>query len=114
MLSWQTFESCSSARATATKAENLPAFNYPYGLDSNAKPEFKAQYTRGFLLYKEHCANCHGPNDTKPHADTFNDAQLLNYNLRISSEHMAVFRRSSVTEEELNMIMTFLRYRKDA
>ena len=108
------FESCINKRESANSAKRLdpPECNYPAGLPTEARREFELQYEQGFKLYLQFCSSCHGPNAEKANADTFTDAQLLNYNLRSGTEHMALFRKTAVSEGELSFIMTFLRYRK--
>ena len=107
-------ESCSTKRKSqaSVKKSDLPECNYPAGLPIEARREFDKQYEQGFKLYMQFCSSCHGPNAEKSKADSFTDAQLLNYNLRSGTEHMALFRKSAVSEGELSFIMTFLRYRR--
>lgn len=93
------------------KSPSLPEPNIPAGLEASARNEFKKQYVQGYELYLMHCAKCHGPSDSKPVYDSFTEAQLLNYNLRNSTTHTPVFRNATITEGELSLVMTYLRYR---
>jgi cytochrome c553 len=94
------------------KKNDPPEPNIPVGLDHSARAAFVEQYEQGYRLYAFHCARCHGPNSNHPAADSFTDAQLANYTLRGSGEHMPVFRNSAITEGELSLIVTFLQYRR--
>lgn len=93
------------------KSPSPPEPFIPAGLEASARNEFKKQYVQGYELYLMHCAKCHGPSHSKSTPDVFTDTQLLNYNLRNSDTHMAVFQRATITDGELSLVMTYLRYR---
>jgi len=92
-------------------AQKMPRMDYPKGfLDRKSQKELKRYYKQGFTLYLGACAGCHGPNDALNTITSFTDAQIQNYSLRSSTEHIPVFRDRPITEEELTRILTFLKF----
>lgn len=100
------------ACATAKPKE----YDLPPDLPEIAKVALVDNFEKGKVLYKVHCTDCHGiftkgkldiPNFTVTQIDLYSREALLN-----PSSH-AVMKR--ISQEQLNMIITFLRYRhKDA
>lgn len=85
--------------------------DYPKGfLDRKSQKELKRYYKQGFVLYTATCARCHGPNDQRKEFTPFTDAQIQNYSLRSSSQHVPVFRNQPISETELTQILTFLKF----
>jgi len=89
-----------------------------YELPAEMKPEVKVEYAKmcdqGKILYDLNCAKCH---TTKKHGKEiipdFTSDQLRGYELRITNpKHETNLTDETVSEEELGIIMTFLRYKK--
>lgn len=100
---------------TAANAQKMPKMDYPKGfLDRKSQKELKRYYKQGYTLYLGACASCHGPNDARNTITSFTDAQIQNYSLRSSTEHIPVFRDRPITEEELTRILTFLKFMEKA
>jgi mono/diheme cytochrome c family protein len=100
------FVQCSSSKKLA------------YELPAEMKPEVKAEYAKqcdqGKILYDLNCAKCH---TVKKHGreiiPDFTSDQLRGYELRITnSKHEMNLTDETVSEEELGLIMTFLRYKR--
>jgi mono/diheme cytochrome c family protein len=96
--------------ATQKKAE--------YELPEQMLPQVKVEYLkmcdRGQVLYNLNCAKCHTSRiHGKNIIPDFKPEQLKGYELRhINSRHENNLNDTTVTAEELGIIMTFLTYKK--
>ena len=96
------------------KAKQEVMYDFPDAMLPHVKEQYKAQWERGKILWDQNCARCH---NTKVKGKTivpdFREDQLKGYELRIANaRHESELSDSLVTEEELGVIMTFLRYKK--
>jgi mono/diheme cytochrome c family protein len=89
-----------------------------YELPAEMLPHVQAEYSqqceKGAALYRMSCGNCHNLKiKGKTVIPDFNEEDLKGYALRISNaRHEQNMPDSLVTEEDLGIIMTFLRYKK--
>jgi hypothetical protein len=99
--------------AAVSFGQKMPPIGYPEQMDDKKmKKEFRLLCQNGYELYQANCSVCHGPNQSSRVFPTFTEAQLLNYSLRTSTEHKTVFQRQPLTDGELNLVLTFLKYLK--
>ncbi|HOA36766.1 MAG TPA: hypothetical protein PLQ32_02945 [Flavihumibacter sp.] len=95
---------------TACKTE----YAFPQDIPPSVHPDLIQRFKKGKVLYKIHCTECHGiyakghldvPNFTEYQIDFYSREALLN-----PAAH-TVMRK--ISNEQLNMIILFLRYRRD-
>ncbi len=89
-------------------------YAFPEGMLTAVKQSYTIQCDKGQTLYHLNCGQCHtkvtGRQILVP---DFKEEQLKGYELRISNaKHASSLPDEKVTEEELGLIMTFLRYKK--
>ena len=88
-------------------------FNYPDDIKETEKPLFLTNYTKGQVLYNINCAKCHnkteGGQNTIPN---FSLPQLMDYEIRFQyPSHEDPMKETVISPEELEQIVTFLRYK---
>jgi hypothetical protein len=100
------FMACSTGRKVQYE---LPAAMLPH-----VKEHYRAQCETGCRLYAANCGSCHNIKDgRKEIIPDFKEEELRGYALRVANaRHEEKMADSLVTEEELGIIMTFLRYKK--
>ncbi len=88
--------------------------HFPDAMLPHVKEQYKVQWEKGKILYELNCAKCHTIKEKKRVIiPDFREEQLKGYELRITNaKHEASLPDTLVTEEELGLIMTFLRYKK--
>ncbi len=95
---------------TACKTE----YAFPPDIPQSVQPDLAQRFKKGKVLYKINCTECHGiyakgqldvPNFTEYQIDFYSREALLN-----PAAH-AVMRK--ISNEQLNMIILFLRYRRN-
>jgi mono/diheme cytochrome c family protein len=89
-------------------------YNFPEQMLPHVKVEYQKQCDRGQVLYNINCAKCHTTKVRgKKIIPDFSPGQLVGYALRVTnSRHEQSLTDTTVTEEELALIMTFLSYKK--
>lgn len=90
------------------------SYEFPAEMLPHVKVGYTEQCEKGKKLYMMNCAGCHnykkGRRELVP---DFRPEQLRGYELRIANaKHEQNMPDSLVSEEELGIIMTFLRYKK--
>ena len=96
------------------KAQSNVAYELPQAMSENVKSEFIKQCDKGKILYNINCGNCHtkkvGGKELIP---DFTPDQLVGYELRVlNPTHESDIPETTVSAEELGLIMTFLTYKK--
>ncbi|MGE0566549.1 MAG: cytochrome c [Bacteroidia bacterium] len=89
--------------------------NFPEAMLPHVKEQYKIQWDKGKILYENNCSGCHTTSKgKKKYVPDFLEDQLRGYELRITNKrHEASLPDSLITEEELGLVMTFLRYKKN-
>lgn len=89
-------------------------FDYPEDVTEAGKPDFIKNYTKGQVLYGIHCAKCHNQMvDGKSEIPNFSLPQLMDYEIRIQyPSHQDPMRETNLPAEELEQVITFLRYKR--
>ena len=71
------------------------------------------QCERGKDLFNIYCASCHNTGKYKNIIPDFNSSQLSSYVIRLSnSKHDGTLTEEKIPDEELDLIITFLRFKK--
>lgn len=103
------FHQCVTQKATAS------AYDIPDHVTAANRQAFLDKCEKGKILYKIHCAGCHGiftkgkdsiPNFTKIQIDSYHAAALIG----IDPRNHAVAKKMSA--EQIDQVITFLRLRK--
>lgn len=99
---------------TMCTAKRKVAYELPDAMLPHVKVQYAQQCEKGQILYDLNCAKCHSTKvKGKLIIPDFKEEQLKGYELRITNaRHESSLPDSLVTEEELGLIMTFLRYKK--
>jgi hypothetical protein len=89
-------------------------YDFPPQMLPHVQKAFKAQCDKGQTLYNLNCAKCHNYKvKGRTTIPDFRIEKLVGYTLRITNaKHKSELRDSSITTEELGLIMTFLTYKK--
>lgn len=89
-------------------------FTYPDDVKEEDKPTFLSNYTKGQVLYAINCAKCHNKTEgNQSIIPNFSLPQLMDYEIRIQyPSHQDPMRETVVSPEELEQIISFLRYKK--
>lgn len=89
-------------------------YDFPKEMLPHVKEQYFAQCEKGKILWDQNCSRCHNTIvKKKVIVPDFKEAQLRGYELRVANaKHERNLPDSLVTEEELSIIMTFLRYKK--
>ncbi|GAL86194.1 hypothetical protein CHU_3117 [Sporocytophaga myxococcoides] len=93
---------------------NNVSYNLPEAMLPHVKQEYLSRCEKGKILYDINCAGCHNTKvKGKIVIPDFTPEQLKGYELRITNaRHSETLTDTTVTEEELGIIMTFLTYKK--
>lgn len=88
-------------------------YEFPKEMLDDVKVAYKEECDRGQVLYDLNCGKCHTSyKGRKKIVPDFDDDQLTGYTLRESNmRHTESLPDSLVSEEDLIIIMTFLRYK---
>lgn len=89
-------------------------YDLPEAMLPHVKQEYLSRCEKGKILYDINCSGCH---NTKMKGriviPDFTPEQLKGYELRVTNaRHSETLTDTTVTEEELGIIMTFLTYKK--
>jgi len=78
-----------------------------------AKKSFEKKFKQGIVLYKIGCAKCHAKAEKgKEIIPDFSLPQLMDYEIRIWPQHREQLSDVQITDEELQKIILFLRFKK--
>jgi len=103
---------CTIALAMNCMAQQTISFNYPEAIADSSKTAFEKDFRQGMGLYNITCAVCHTSTvNSQPVIPTFSLAQLMDYEIRIWPQHADQLPDTKITEEELEKIILFLRYK---
>jgi hypothetical protein len=93
--------------------EAIP-FIYPDDITEAGKADFVKTYNKGHILYNINCAKCHNKTqEGKQVIPDFSLPQLMDYEIRIQyPDHQDPMRETNLSQEELDQVITFLRYKK--
>ena len=100
-------------QCAAQKKAKKVAYEFPAAMAEPIRAEFAKQCDKGQILYNINCAKCHLLMiDGKQYIPDFTPAQLVGYELRVlNPKHESEIPETTVTAEELGLIMTFLSYK---
>lgn len=88
-------------------------YDFPVTMSESIRIEFSKQCDKGKILFEINCAKCHTKIVKKREViPDFKPEQLKGYELRVSNaNHESNITETSVSAEELGLIMTFLNYK---
>jgi len=95
-------------------AQNKVESDFPKEMLPHVKVEYMKQFEKGQILWNINCAKCHNKKvGRKEIVPNFSEGQLIGYELRVlNPEHEDGIPETTVSAEELGLIMVFLRYKK--
>lgn len=94
--------------ATSQKA----VYQFPDAMKSEVKKQYFELCEKGRILYNISCAKCHNTGKRNEVVPKFREDQLVGYTLRITNaKHESALPDTLVSEEELGLIMNYLRYK---
>lgn len=90
------------------------AYELPEAMLPHVKQEYLSRCKKGKILYDINCSGCHNTKvKGKIMIPDFTPEQLKGYELRVTNaKHVERLTDTTVTAEELGIIMTFLTYKK--
>jgi len=99
---------------TACATQKKAQYDMPPGLQEKNQKQFVQFFTEGEAYYAVSCAECHNKKvNNKVVLPQFTSEQLELYIVRVKNpEHTKRLTTKDVTDEELQKIMFFLRYKK--
>lgn len=105
---------CIALTLVTCSTQKSVAYEFPDAMLPHVKVQYIERFDKGQVLYSINCAKCHNTvKNRKQIIPDFKEDQLKGYELRIvNKKHESSLPDSLVTEEELGLIMTFLRYKK--
>ncbi len=95
-------------------AQKKAEFDYPEDSTAEAsKKAFEKQFNQGKVLYNISCGNCHNiKNGRKEIIPDFSMPQLMDYEMRMYTEHSDRLTDKHVADDEMSKIILFLRFKK--
>lgn len=98
--------------SSLSPAQKKEGFAYPDDIADSAKKTFVKQFNQGRILYSITCAQCHNKNiNGKEVIPDFSLPQLMDYEMRMYSQHEDKLDDRHVRDEEMARIIQFLRYK---
>lgn len=90
------------------------AYVFPNAMPEYVQKAYIEQCDKGQILYNLNCAKCHSKKvKNRILIPDFKAEQLKGYELRVTNvKHENQLQDTIVTEEELGLIMTFLKYKE--
>ncbi|NHM08058.1 hypothetical protein G4D82_12570 [Flavobacterium sp. CYK-4] len=100
---------------TSAQAQKKGQYNLPEGLTEKNQKQFIQFFTEGEAYYAVSCAECHNKKvKRKTEYPKFTPEQLELYIMRVKNpEHTERLTTNAVSDEELQKIMHFLKYKKN-
>jgi cytochrome c553 len=98
-----------------SRAQKKVEFDYPAdSVAESSKKAFVKNFSQGKILYATVCSRCHNvKEDRKEIIPDFSLPQLMDYEMRFTyPEHMDRLTDTHITDEEMNKIILFLRFKK--
>lgn len=97
-----------------SSAQKKIEFDYPEDSVTDAsKKAFLKNFNQGKVLYAINCAQCHNFKEKKTEIiPDFSMPQLMDYEMRMYSVHMERLNDTHITDEEMQKIINFLRFKK--
>lgn len=89
-------------------------YQFPEAMTEYVRAGYTQQCDKGQVLYNINCAKCHSKKaGNKILIPDFKAEQLKGYELRVTNaKHEKQLQDTVITEEELGLIMTFLKYKE--
>ncbi len=89
-------------------------YEFPPEMSEVVRVEYVKQWDKGKALYEISCAKCHNIKEKRRELiPDFTSEQLIGYELRVKNPtHESDIPETTVSAEELGLIMTFLNYKK--
>jgi cytochrome c553 len=88
-------------------------FDYPDDIADTAKKNFEKKFRQGHSIYVMTCASCHNKTvNGKSVIPDFSLPQLMDYEMRMAPEHGEQLTDRFITDEEMQRVIIFLRYKK--
>lgn len=108
---------CTIGVVTEAKAQKSAPkkieFTYPDDIADSSKKTFVKEFNQGNTLYGIMCSSCHNKTvDNKTLIPDFSLPQLMDYEMRMYTEHGEDLGDNKVTDVEMQKIILFLRYKK--
>lgn len=99
--------------AQETVSSDTSGYQLPATMPSHVKTEYAKMCDKGKILYQINCGGCHTKKvDGKNVIPDFSIQQINDYELRVlNPKHESDIPETTVTPEELSLIMTFLTYK---
>lgn len=100
--------------AQECNAQKKVPYEFPDAMSEAVRTEYIKLADKGQVLYDINCGKCHNVEvKRKLVIPDFTREQLIGYELRVSNpKHESEIPETTVTAEELGLIMTFLNYKK--
>jgi len=89
-------------------------YELPDAMLPHVKVQYAQQCNKGYTLWQKNCSRCHTKNEKRKQIiPDFKPEQLSGYALRAQNkQHEINLPDSTLTQEELGIIITFLTYKK--
>lgn len=99
--------------AASAQRKAAITYEFPYGIADNVKAELLKKSEKGLVLYDINCSGCHNKSAGKKQIiPDFTPAQMAKYEMRFTTpEHQSSIPETKVTQEEMDLVMTFLKYK---
>jgi hypothetical protein len=97
----------------AASAQKKVKYDFPEGMADAVKAEYLKRSEKGYILYGINCSACHNTKVGKKEViPDFTKEQMAKYEMRFTNpSHESSIPETKVTQEEMDLIMTFLKYK---
>ncbi len=99
------------AFCSESAAQKKAEYEYPEYLATtdSTKKAFVKQFNQGRVLYNITCSKCHNLKNIIP---DFSLPQLMDYEMRMYPVHMERLNDTKISDEEMQKVVLFLRFKK--